>query len=273
MHVIVGQILAGTRIDFQGERNTRDFLERYAAAYAGRRLPLNQHHNLSLPVVGYAENLRIVPDGVNTGEWSLVADVTLTTGENMPSGGFSFSYIEKLRPSQLRERFEVFLPYPHYNDTKLMDQVFEEGYVSVGKIVRKNASPETIALVVGVAVAVIQPLWEDVYRTKIAPAVIEFFQTRFTKLERRNISCDFMQHIDYAGNIAQVLFMPLRGRDVECLQPSRLLAGMLLAADYLNALEINHVPATKIVLRFEQQVSAYEISSIHFADGSVRTGT
>jgi hypothetical protein len=163
MRTIKDQILAGTRLDAQGERNSKEVLEHYASTFAGRNMPLNQHHDLTLPVIGHIEDLRVVPDAVSPGDWQLVGDVLLHKDDVDPEfGGFSFSYMEKLRHSLKQERIEVFLPYPHYNDVSLIEEIFEDGYASVGKIVRKGATPETIALIVTVAVAVLQPLWEDV---------------------------------------------------------------------------------------------------------------
>ena len=273
MRIIPDQTLAGTRPDLQGERNSKEVLVRYASAYAGIRLAINQHHDLSLPVIGYIENIRVVPDKASPGDWQLIGNISLDRDETEPLlGGFSFSYMEKLRHSEQQERIEVFLPFPHYNNETLLDEVFEEGFISVGRIVRKEASPETIALVVSVAVAVLQPLWDDVFRAKIAPTVADFFQRRFGTLASRNISCDFIQHIDYAGHSAQVLFIPTRGREAECLSLEKLCSGMFLAADYLNALDLNHVPATKIILTFDRLTSRFSINSVHFSDGTVKTG-
>ncbi|MFI5446793.1 hypothetical protein [Polaromonas sp. UC242_47] len=272
MKTIPSQILAGTRLDRQGERNSKNVLENYAAAYAGKRLPLNQHHDLSLPVIGYIENLRVIADQTSPDDWHLVGDVFLEgDGVDPKFGGFSFSYMEKLRNSQSQERIEVFLPHPHYNDLSLIDEVFEDGYVSVGKIVRKGASPETVALIVSVAVAVLQPAWEDVFRSKIAPAVTDFFQRRFGSLSTRGISCDYLQHIDYCGHSAQVLFVPLRGMESSCLSIEKLYGGMLMVSDYLNALDVNHVPALKIILAFDKAQGMFAIRAVHFSDGSVKT--
>jgi hypothetical protein len=272
MRTIKDQILAGTRLDAQGERNSKEVLERYASTFAGRSMPLNQHHDLTLPVIGQIENLQVVPDPASPGEWHLVGDVLLDKDDVDPEfRGFSFSYMEKLRHSLKQERIEIFLPYPHYNDVSLIEEVFEDGYASVGKIVRKGATPETIALIVSVAIAVLQPLWEDVFRKKIAPSVANFFQGRFGSLHRRSISCDVLQHIDYLGHSAQVMFVPIRGMEAECLSVEKLCGGMLTVSDYLNALDVNHVPASKIVLAFVKSEDRYAIKAVHFTDGSVKT--
>jgi hypothetical protein len=273
MRTIKGQILAGTRLDSQGERNSKDVLEQYATAFAGRRQPLNQHHDLTLPVIGYIENFRVVADEESPGNWQLVGDVFIESDNVSPEfKGFSFSYMEKLRRSQSQERIEVFLPYPHYNDLVLIDEVFEDGFASVGKIVRKGASPETVALIVSVVVAVLQPLWEDLFRSVIAPSVVKFFEGRFGSLSRRNISCDVLHQIDYCGHSAQVLFVPVRGKELECLSIEKQCQGMLMVSDYLAALDVNHVPVSKIILAFNQTESRFVINAVHFRDGSAKTG-
>jgi hypothetical protein len=273
MRTIKGQILAGTRLDSQGERNSKDVLEQYAAAFAGRRQPLNQHHDLTLPVIGHIENFRVVADEENPGNWQLIGDVFIESDDVSPEfKGFSFSYMEKLRDSQNQERIEVFLPYPHYNDPVLIDEVFEDGFASVGKIVRKGASPETVALIVSVVVAVLQPLWEDLFRSMIAPSVVKFFEGRFISLSKRNVSCDVLHQIDYSGHSAQVLFVPVRGKELECLSIEMQCQGMLMVSDYLAALDVNHVPASKIILTFDQTERKFVITVVHFRDGSAKTG-
>lgn len=272
MKTIIGQILAGTQLDKQGERNTREVLEAYANSFKGRRQPLHQQHDLSLPVIGYIENFRVTPDDANAGEWHLVGDVYIENGSTPLLGGFSVSYIEKLRFSRAREHLEIYLPFPHYNDQLLLNELFEEGNTSVGRIIRKGASPEEIALIVSIVVAVLQPGWEEIYRSKIAPAVFNFFQGRFRKLTGRKISADLLQYVDYSGGKVQVLYIPTRGEESDCLSVEKQYQALLMVADYLNALDVNHVSASKLILTFDRSKGKFIINAVHFSDGTVRSG-
>jgi hypothetical protein len=74
MNTIANQVIAGTQLDLQGERNTKKALESFVHRYAGKRMPLNQQHDLALKSFGYAENLRIIPDKDSPGDWFLVGD-------------------------------------------------------------------------------------------------------------------------------------------------------------------------------------------------------
>jgi hypothetical protein len=47
MKTIPNQVLAGTRLDSQGERNTKEVLDSFATLYAGKRMPLNPTKGVS----------------------------------------------------------------------------------------------------------------------------------------------------------------------------------------------------------------------------------
>jgi hypothetical protein len=269
MHSIKNQILAGTRLDSHGERNQRDWLQRFADMYSGKRMPLNQQHDLSLQSPGYAENLQVVPDQSSPGDWNLVGDVYYS-GERLelPAGGFSISFLEVLRRSKTQDQFHVYLPYPHYNDTALIEEVFAEGFVSVGRWAKKAADPNTIALVGTVVVAVFAPVWDDTYKSRVAPLISRFFQERFGSLRSRGIHADFIQYITYEGNEVQALLIPSRGRENHCFAIEKTTAAMFKIHDYLIGLEINHVPVAKIFMRFDDAADQFVFLRIEFTDGS-----
>lgn len=271
MKVILKQILAGTHIDSQGEKHPKEVLERFAESYKDIKLPLNQHHDLRLPTVGFIENIKVIQDPEHQDTWLLVGDVHIENDEieiGKSFGGFSISYMEMMRPSSKQESFEVFLPHPHYNDRQLVEQIFEEGHVSVGKIVRKGLSTDEIAIVVSLLVLVVQPAWDDFYRTKIATLVANFFSNRFPILARKNISADVIQHVDYCGHHVQVLLIPLRGHEQKCFSVERQFAAISLVLEYLEALELNHVPVKKVTLTFHMAKGQFQINTIYFVDGA-----
>jgi len=270
MRTILAQILAGTRLDTQGERNQRESLECFAEMYVGKRMRLNQEHDLSLQSPGYAENLRVAADESSPGDWCLVGDVHYE-GERLlvPVGGFSISFLEVLKRSTLQDKLNLYLPYPHYNDQKLIDEVFEEGFVSVGRWAKKAADPNTVALIAAVIVAFLAPIWDDTYKTKIAPHINLFFKTRFGALRARGIHADFIQYINYDGREVQALLIPIRGLEEYCFSIEKTASAIFTIHEYLIGLERNHVPVAKVYMHFDQARDQFTFLRIEFEDGTV----
>jgi hypothetical protein len=264
------QIIAGTRIDAHGERNLKEMLEAFASKFAGSRQPINQNHDMSLVSPGHMENLRVVPDPLSPGDWNLIADLDYDSEKvSIPIGGFSISFLEIIRQSDSLELFQVFLPYPHYADLSLLDEIFSEGYISVGRWAKKSAETDTIALVSTVIVALLTPLWNNIYEEKIAPHVSQFFLRKFSVLKAKKINADFVQHIEYGGNSVEVHFIPSRGRESQCFGIAKTTAAMLMVHEYLFALEINHVAVRKIILQFKDSDDEFKFIRIEYTDGTL----
>jgi hypothetical protein len=207
MQTIKDQTLAGTRIDSQGERNSKKVLESFAQQYAGKRMPLNQQHDLSLKSPGYVENLRVVPDAGSPGDWSLVGDMSFDAESLQDAmGGFSISFLEVLRQSKSKDLFHIYLPFPYYRDERLLDDLFEEGYSSVGRWAKKAVDPATVGLIGAALIFLFKPVWEDLYKTQIAPHIYEFFTRKFGKLKEKKIDVQVVQHVVYNNFEIQVFF-------------------------------------------------------------------
>jgi hypothetical protein len=270
MNIIYNQILAGTRIDSHGERNTKELLESFCTLYAGKRMPMNQHHDLTLNSPGYIENLRIVPDKDSPDDWSLIGDAHYD-GELLqnPMGGFSISFLEVLRHSQSQNLFNIYLPYPHYNDIELVDELFEEGFLSVGRWAKKSADPSTVALMGGTIVFILKPVWEDLYKTQIAPHVYRFFSTKFGKLREREMDIQFLQHVIYNDYDVQVMLIPARGYeemsfDVEATSQAIKLVHQMISTQPTEAQKVS-----KVFLQFDEKSNRYSIYRIEHEDGSL----
>jgi hypothetical protein len=269
MPIILNQVLAGTRIDAHGERNQVDWLHQIATMYSGRRMPLNQAHDLSLGSPGYVENLRVVADEASPGDWSLVGDVYFEReGLSIPVGGFSISFLEVLKRSDSQDLLHVYLPFPHYNDQKLLDEVFSEGFVSVGRWAKKAADPNTIALVGAVVIATFAPVWDHAYKTLIAPHVERFFTERFGTLRGRGIHADFIQYINYEGHEVQAILIPLRGREEHCFGIEKTSGAMFSIHAHLISLDKNHVPLSKVYMKFNSSRDQFEFFRFEYADGT-----
>lgn len=270
MNTIKSQTLAGIRLDSQGERNTKEVLESFAALYAGRRMPLNQQHDLSLKSPGYVENVRVIPDAVSPGDWSLVGDAYFDGDAlEIPVSGFSISFLEVLRRGNTQDIIHVYLPYPYYNDSTLIDEVFEEGFISVGRWAKKAADPTLIALVGGVIVFFVKPIWEDLYKTQIAPHVYKFFSGKFKKLQDKSMSADFIQYVVYNNYEIQVLLIPARGKEEHCFSIDKTNAAMELVYAQLTTQDPATIPASKMFLQFDEQSDSFSLYRIEHKDGSL----
>jgi hypothetical protein len=160
------QVLGETRVDFQDEKIPKHILDRIVSSCHGKRQPLNQYHDLTHNSAGYIENIRLIEDVNNTGDWSLIGDVYCDDSDlKVVLGGFSISYLDvtdKLSPSP---DFLVYLPYPYYSDKSVIEAVSADSNVNVGRWVKKGADPATIAIIGATAVFILKPVWEDLYKT------------------------------------------------------------------------------------------------------------
>jgi len=270
MQIIKNQTLAGTRLDSHGERNPKEVLDSFCAMYAGKRMPMNQQHDLTLKSPGYIENVRVVPDESSLGDWSLVGDVHYD-GESLEAamGGFSISFLEVLRRSQSQDLFHIYLPYPHYKDTALIDDLFEEGFVSVGRWAKKAVDPATVALIGGVIVFIVKPIWEDLYKTQIAPHIYEFFSKKLGKLREKKIDVQFVQHVEYNNYEIQVLLIPACGFEEESFGIDATTQAMVTVHQKITSLPQNDLMASKFFLQFDETTNAYSIYQIEHKDGSL----
>lgn len=270
METIPNQILGGTRLDGQGERVPKEVLQDFATANAGRRMPLNQRHDMKLGSTGFVENIRLVPDEGSPGDWSLVGDVSYDPQTTeFPVGGFSISFATVVRPSNTGESFVVYLPFPHHNDPTLVEQVFEEGYVSVGRLAAKEFAPATVALIVATVSFVARPVWDNFYKTTIAPKVSSLFRGRFKLLRERGIAADFMQTFEYEGNVIKVRFLPLRGKEEHCFSIEKTSSAMFMVHEYTVALDRNHIPVEMVFLTFDEMADKFVFSRVQFSDGTL----
>ncbi|UCV09391.1 hypothetical protein [Dechloromonas denitrificans] len=270
MKTIKNQVLAGTRLDSQGERNPKEVLESFCAMYAGKRMSMNQQHDLTLKSPGYIENLRVIPDKEGPGDWSLVGDV-FYDGDSLQAamGGFSISFLEVIRRGESQDLFHVYLPYPHYKDSVLVDELFEDGFVSVGRWAKKAADPATVALIGGVIVFIIKPVWEDLYKTQIAPHIYRFFSTKFDKLREKKIDAQFVQHVQYNNYEIQVLLIPALGSEEKSFGIDATSQAMALVHQRLTTLPAEAQMASKVYLQFDENANAYSIYRIEHKDGTL----
>ncbi len=142
------QTLASTREDSHGEKYSKAFLEDMLAT-APLRAPIHQQHDMSLPTLGWINNFRLLPDPDQEGKWRLVGDIHLE-GDAPPRDlhGYSWSATRRTSANCEKPRFDLYLPWPHYNDTALNEWLLDQPEdLGVGKWIKKSLRrlPDRIA--------------------------------------------------------------------------------------------------------------------------------
>jgi hypothetical protein len=271
MPSILGQKLASTGVDRNGERLSKTFLDQYAAAMAGKKHPLNSQHDLSRRTVGCAENYRVEPDSADPNIWVLLADVHLDDDVPLDGyGGFSIAGTEMIREPALADA-KLLLAYPHYNDMDLVGELSEDGHLALGKWIKKSAGEFELGVLLGSLLAfLVTPVWDDVYKRKIAPRMDQLVDLYLRKLQPRGIGAELLQVVAFEGREVQIHFIPARRQEATCLRSDVVLAGLQIAIAYLASDQrARDVGVNRIVLFYDEGKSSYELHRTEYADGTV----
>lgn len=271
MHTIFAQRVASTNIDLVGERLSRSFLEKYAHALKGRRLPLDDKHDMARPTVGFVENFRLESDAQNPGEWVLLADVQIEDGLALEDyGGFSISGIEMIyEPEGADARF--LLSYPYYSDQQLVSELCDISALDVGKWIRKGADDFQWGVLFGSLLAfVVTPIWDDLYKRKIAPRIDELLEIYLARLQPKGVGAEVVQQVVFKNSTIEVRFIPERGSEATCLRSEAIATGLKRVVEFLTKdRKSSDVGVRRIVVFFHRGKSGYELHRIEYADGTV----
>lgn len=271
MQTFLGQCVASTSQDIHGERLTKQFLERFCEEVSGSKQPLHDQHDMSLPVIGYVDNFRVESDPKNEGEWLLIADIFIN--DNVPIGhygGFSVGGGETISKPKAAD-VKMLIGYPYYNDIDLIKSLSADGRLEIGKWIRKGGSEFEWGTIFGSLLAiVVAPVWDDIYKRKIAPRIDEVLSAYMTKLHPRGIHAQVLQVLDDGGRLVQVLFIPSKGREAGCLNSLRVKQGLEVAVHFIRADQKSScIGVSKIVLFFDDAVEAYRLHRVEYSDGGV----
>lgn len=271
MRTIVDQTLASTNVDAQGERLSRTFLQHYCSSMGNRRHPIHHQHDMSRPTVGYVENHRLVPDEANLGEWKLIGNVYLHDGvAESDARGFSISGVEMLLEPPTADA-KLLLPYPHYNDQALIDAFTSDSRLAVGRWIKKGSGELEWGLLFGSLFAfVFTPIWDDLYKRKIAPRIDALLTAYLKNARPRGLSAQVLQVVDFHESEVQVLFIPSPDREDLCLRSDKILDGLRLVEKFLREdRKASDVGVHRIVLFFNESISGYALHRIEYSDASV----
>lgn len=263
------QVLAGTKVDSQGERNTKEFLVRLCESFNSKdRLPLNQRHDMSLDHAGYIDNFNVVPAGDQENEWNLIGDVHFHDMEiDEALNGFSYSVVEDLEGSNDNRMVGVYVPYPYYQDKEVLKDLAatSPGIVS-GAWRKKAADPGTVSLIISFALFVTAPAYTNFWNEKISPLL-----SKLLKKLSDGHSAQYVQTSEGPqGEVFGIYFIPESGNELECLTFQLIMDGIEMVKAYVAADDLSARKGVHLVrLIYSVEQDAYQMKSIEYQDGSV----
>lgn len=270
IRIFKDQCLASTNLDRQGERLSKEFLERFCAGM-GTKFPVHQQHDMQKSVAGYIENARLLPDPDQPNEWCLIGDVSVDEGSvEDVLGGFSISGVEMIRYPETASAL-LYLPFPHYNDTDLLSELSKDSDLRIGKWIKKGAEPIGWVLLGSVITFAITPIWDDVYKRKVAPRVDNLLAKFLHTLRSRGLSTELVQIILIGDSEVEVRIIPVKGKEELCLGSQIVIEGLRNVVDVLSKdTKAQSVGVKRIVIFFDESLGSYKIHRIEFANGTVQ---
>lgn len=269
MLIIKKQILGGTLEDRQGERLSYNFLSDFCKSFNGRIMPINQQHNVLKKTIGYIENLALImhPDIPN--EWQLIGDLYINEGNIEDAiGGFSVSGVESIveveNPSTL-----LYLPFPLYNDSELISELAAPNTTNIGKWIKKNDSPDLIAIFCTTIVFMLTPAWDHLYKKSIAPKLDNFFNNQWPKIKKRNLGLHHVQLVNYKNNEIELRFIGEKGKEHICYSPTIIQSAIHKVYIQLPELSQSNEGISRIVMYFDSTTETYMFHRIEFHNGCV----
>lgn len=263
------QILAGTLEDKQGETNSKEFLLSLCDSFnAKKRTPLNQEHDMSLDSVGYIENFKVIQSKTNKNEWNLVGDVYFHDVDiNEALKGFSYSATVDIKGDAGNKKLGIYLPFPMYNNTPLIDELLttSDGVV-VGAWKKKAADPVSCALIISFALYLTAPAYTNYWNNEISPLL-----TRLFKKLGKDQTAEYVQTGEgHNGETFGMYFIPIKGEEKKCLALNEVLQGIDLTYKYIEDDEFAKDKGVHMIkLIYSKAKNIFELKSIEYQDGSI----
>lgn len=263
---IKGQVLASTRLDSQGESQTIESLNRLAALFSKHgRMPLHQHHDMTLESVGHIENFSVIQDGTDPSHWVLIGDVSFRDVDlDEALRGFSYSITDQLVGNK-KPSAAVFLPYPYYNDTSLLsDLTKDQPNIAAGAWRKKGADPDQISLIVGFVLFIAAPAYTNYWNSTLAP-LFSKLRSSLTKVR----SVEFCQTLTgLRGETYAAYFIPPRGGSTDLITLPLVVDALERITTFINVDPLAQERGVHLV-KLSHHGSRYEITSVQYLDGSI----
>jgi hypothetical protein len=268
---IYNQTIGSTSIDSQGEKIPKEILEELCQSGS---IPLQQNHQPEKGPIGYIENLHLVPDERQAGEWLLKGDVFYTEEPKdikIGVGGFSWS-ITKLNNKYEVENcsYALYLPYPFYNNETLLGSLARlDERLSLGYWYKKTADPAKIALLVSFILFFLEPPYDKFFNEVLWPKIKTIFG-KIPKIKENGIvRVDFVQNVSINGHRVNVYFFPGMSNEVECYQKDKIMNALDLIYRYTLKDKSAKIPGySTIKLHWNSEKKEYFIDCIEYRDGT-----
>lgn len=269
VHRIEGQKLAGTSLDSQGERLTLKDLQEYVDFCRGRKVLLHQQHQMGEPTTGFIENVRLV-QGDSKDDWAVLGDVTIESGAfDKGMRGFSISFMAPLVEREAADCL-LYIPFPHYNDQEFVEQLATDPDLKIGKWVKKSAEATTYALFGATIAFALTPVWDHIYKSRVAPIVDRFLDEHLERLSAKKIHLEHLQIVLHGGHEVELRFIPERGKERWCFAHQCITEGIALVAQKLQAnVMADEHGVQRVVLCYSAPDRAYEVLRIEYRNGHV----
>jgi hypothetical protein len=226
---------------------------------------------MARPTVGFVENYRVEPDNKNPGEWVLLADVHIHDGLSLQDyGGFSISGVEMIHEQEMADA-RLLIAYPYYSDQVLLGELCAVPALDVGKWIRKGADEFQWGVLFGsLLVFVVTPIWDDLYKRKIAPRIDELLELYIEKLQSKGVGAEVVQQVIFQGTAIEVRFIPERGAEATCLRSEVIATGLKAVVEFLTQdRKSSNVGVRRIVVFYDRGKSVYALHRVEYADGTV----
>ena len=269
MHKIADAPIISTLEDLHGEKRSKEDLESFLEGLP-TRLPINIEHDMGRATTGYVENIRVTPVPNAEDEWMLIGDHYLSElpTENSPLTGMSFSFtklVSKNTPGD--EEFQVYLPFPYYNDESLMDRLHHVDVpLALGRWHKKDLTTDHVGIIVSLALFVLGPQWTHIYEDKIRPKLLKLIG----HLEvEEGVAYDYHQLVKRPdGGMVRLIFVSDHRNWTASLSPEPIDRGMTAAVNFLQSSDLATCkPVSQVRLKYNPNTEGYDVTLVQYEDG------
>jgi hypothetical protein len=164
----------------------------------------------------------------------------------------------------------VYVPFPQYNDPELIQALSADPDLNVGKWIKKGAEPIGWVVLGSVLAFAVTPIWDDVYKRKIAPRIDDLVNKYLSSFQRKGLTPELVQIVLFQEAQVEVRLIPIKGKEAECLRSEVVHGGLAKVVAFLSDdRKANDVGVKRIVVFYDDAISEFSIHRIEYADGVI----
>ncbi len=159
------------------------------------------------------------------------------------------------------EEFRVYLPFPHYRDTKLVDRLCRiDVPLAFGCRDEKHPGPEAVGSILCVIAIPIGRHWTRIYDGRIRPMLARLVN----HIEGEAIAYHYHQPLTHAdGSTTRLIFISDHDHSFVSLQPERIRRGLQLAFELLATSEFSaRSPVPQLTLQHHFKDDRYTVLDV-----------